>query len=156
MTLADLIARVEGLTGPSAEVDAEVAVLCDRYRLKQSKATGKWAVFAAPFEPGKWASASGCSSRDDAIRSLSSFLSLPRYTASIDAVVALIERELPGYGHGYLPLFYKEKPFAGVIGADGASIDLLTATIVGGETPALALLSTFLRALDAIANGGKT
>lgn len=73
--LAELIARVEGLKGPDREVDAHVAVAI--YGGARIDDGGKY--------PGWW------------FTDLTEHLKAPRYTASIDAVVALIERELPGW-----------------------------------------------------------
>lgn len=131
MTLADLIARVEGLTEPSREVDAWVGYFTDLFeddlswKDKIDRFGIEHAVSAATNYNNVWRTA------------------LPPYTASIDAVVALIERELP------------EADWTAYKDGNGAVHGVL---VWGCATPALALLSAFLRALDAIAqrNGGKT
>lgn len=72
----------------------------------------------------------------------------PRYTTSVDAAISLAGKMLPGRGHGYLPGFFPPHPFAGIIGADLGTVDLKTATICGGPTPALALCLAVLKAME--------
>ena len=72
----------------------------------------------------------------------------PAYTASLDAITALIERELPGRGYGVLPAF---DAWGGWIfrtmspARFGGGHDIGK----GGPTPALALTAAFLSALIA-------
>jgi len=130
MTLADLIARVEGLTGPDREVDAEIDMLVNAWALLR---TGTHADTGETF----------------------TLPTVPRYTASIEAVSALIERELPGWmrsimtGHGKTVAHVRDKSVICEDKIEGSGYSSLEAC---------ALLSAFLRALDAIAqrNGGKT
>lgn len=88
--LADLIARVEGLKGPDRNVDA--AVECAVVGLRKTsyatnprlaKQSGRVTVdYPPPGWKNRWTHGT---------------YHAPRYTASLDAVVALIERELPGW-----------------------------------------------------------
>jgi len=93
---ADLIARLEKLTAPDRETDARIALAAGFYKLKYVADMDTWAIFEAPFERGKWAAASGMKSEADAINTLSMFLSLRRYTGSMDAAIALGEHLRPG------------------------------------------------------------
>ena len=122
-TLTALAERVEGLTGPCRETDKAIAL-----------ALG-WTTEAPPRDsdrpmPHLWVGPDG--SREMA--------SPPHWTGSLDAVVALIERELPG------ALWYVDRgpvrPMAGLQAAgDGPPWFFYAAT------PALALLAATLRAL---------
>lgn len=79
---------------------------------------------------------------------------VPYFTASVDAVLSLIQQVLPDTGCGFLPGWTAGHPFAGAITPRGErTINLMTATIVGGPTPALALL---LALLTALTSGGQT
>lgn len=74
MSHADLIARLEALTGPDREADEAIA------RLTGWSPTGG---IPATGAPSHWYSAA---------------FGMPAYTASLDAAVALVERVLPGWG----------------------------------------------------------
>jgi len=76
---------------------------------------------------------------------------IPPHTSSLDAIVGLIERELPGAFWSVCRM--EDGPFAQVIRVmpDGGYIGALTQG--GGKTAALALCLSFLRALSA--RGGK-
>lgn len=78
MSLADLIAEVEKLTGPSREVDARTAEMFDLPRCHLPDCYPD--LFVRIIARVK----AGGDDKTD----------IPAYTASIDAVVALIEREL--------------------------------------------------------------
>lgn len=67
---------------------------------------------------------------------------LPYLTSSLDAIVALIERKLPGWWVQYLG--QTTKGWAARIERQGTSLGLFNST-----TPALALCIAFLRALQA-------
>lgn len=118
--IADLIARVEAATGPDREIDAMVArVVCD------------WDVFSVPDLIGGTVRLA----RDGART-----FEVPRWSASIDAVVELIRREMPGAEWS--------------ISATGLA-EIAAAYVPGcrcgwtAPTPALALLLAFLRAMQA-------
>ena len=83
--LSGLIARVEKAAGPDREIDAKIStvLLPDQWRARkrgESFGVGSgvgYAVFIGDGAP--------------------SYNPTPSYTSSLDAVVALVERELPGY-----------------------------------------------------------
>lgn len=77
------------------------------------------------------------------------FDTVPAYTASIDAAISLAERVLPGHQTGYLPSFFKDSAYAGIVSEKGKAVDLLKSTIEGGPTPAIALCIAILRAKEA-------
>ncbi len=138
--LSALAEKVEGLDGPCRETDARVAVACGDIRM--SNRSGSIAFFQEPVKKGDYAFLSGCVDGEDAaFRSLGSCLGVKPYTASLDAVVALIEKELPGW--------YFE--------VSGGSPESCAAIMLSPDrikfadhcwdaaTPALALLTVFLR-----------
>jgi hypothetical protein len=69
---------------------------------------------------------------------------VPAYTASIDAVVALVERELPGWG--YYLRSDKEGNGCGLVYPDAFRV---TPCHCMGATPAIAVCLALLRALEA-------
>lgn len=133
MTLSTLIAKVEALTGPSREVDARVCIAIQYGGVNSEGATNvrtdeDWDGDLL-FEIG----AVECCNP------------IPPLSASIDAVVALIERELPG----------AEFDLTNLYGVASATLPLN-----GGDQSyetgrnecgilACALLAAFLRALEA-------
>lgn len=136
-TIASLIAEVEKLTAPSREVDAEIFALSGGGRIHWIDAETSVFVWERPID-GMW------------IRQPKSMRSTPRYTASIDAVVALMERELPGWricfeatdgiaDDVYLigPKFRDDRP------GEHSSPP------IAGKPTAIALLLAFLRAIEA-------
>lgn len=68
---------------------------------------------------------------------------------SVDAAIALSERVLPDHQTGYLPRFFKDSAYAGIVSEKGKAVDLLKSTIEGGSTPAIALCIALLRAKEA-------
>lgn len=143
MTLSTLIADVEALTGPSREVDAAVynAIVNDGGRVA--------------FKVQNWATEPGCRldrwhdgwlvGKSDTDKYAEA---LPRYSASIDAVVALIEREMPGWYHGYHTSgggAYEGCIYSPDYNGMGTGISAERM----GASPAIALLLAFLRAIEA-------
>lgn len=123
--LDDLISRVEKAAGPDREIDGEVMRLTD---------------------PQNWAKAchraSMPSGAPEATILREAPWYAPQYTASLDAVVALVERELPDWDWG-------------VETAQATNVVLYTGYVAQkmrlgpeayGPTPTLALLLAFLRA----------
>jgi hypothetical protein len=111
--------------------------------MRFSKATGKWAFWTTPVEPNQFASLSNVSgSEDDAFYALSEFTFAQRYTASLDAITALIEREFPNSRWWVRRNYASGACFTAVI--DPA---LATASYADAETPALALCAAFCRAM---------
>lgn len=92
MTYSEILARLEAATGPDREIDCMIGYAVDltahltedQLSFRQSADCRKqdWAIIAETFAPD-----SGLFWSDY----------LPPYTASLDAVTALIESELPGW-----------------------------------------------------------
>lgn len=124
--------RVEKAEGPDRSIDGDIVVqlgLADRYRNwyeHQPETDDEWQMLVS----GKW-------------------VSLPAFSASIDAAVALIERKLPGYGFEVLASD-RDSYRAAVwpwISSRG------TRAQIGhqhsyAKTPALALIAALLSALE--------
>lgn len=139
MTLQDLLTRVEQAQEGSRELDAEIAVALryggERYPNKP----------LGTFSPGHVQADLG---RDG----WSVGWTVPAFTTSLDAALALIERKLPGWwwevAHG------TAHKGAGPYWASVYNNETLAATFDGtpdeapGKTPALALVAALLRALS--------
>ena len=131
-SLAALVERVEALTGPDREVDAAVW----------------WHLVGCHEETSpRWRPALAA----DTAKALDSFVGpsvwresgkmVPRYSASVDTVLSLVERKFPRSQHGIM----REEDgswLAGVIPAGEPDRKGFTA-----PTPALALLLALLKAL---------
>ncbi len=124
MSLASLIAEVEKLTAPSREVDARVVAFLNRAMVKPYPPTDDF----GPRDRWQFWTLDGAHFLGSEGR-----FPVPPLSASIDAVVALIERELPGE-------------------APTIMLDAIRAWIVSGaDLKALArfMLAAFLRAIEA-------
>ena len=134
--LTDLIARVEKLEGPDREVDDLIAVRVAR--MKPTTTYGHEVLGNLREAPNR----------------------SPLYTASLDAALALVERVLPGWG-GMVD-FGALMCGAAVHSADlwspvrevgetedGFPVDIRDEARGEAKTPALALILTLLRALQA-------
>jgi hypothetical protein len=120
--MTDLLSKLRSAEAGSRELDAEIAL-----------------VLGWQYRTPVWVSPTGAT-----------FFSLPRtteWTTSIDAIVALIEEKLPGRGHGYLPGFFGPGTWAGIIADTTGVVDLKTAVIERGGTPAIAICLALLTAL---------
>lgn len=115
--LDDLIRAVEAADAPSREIDALVEVMFHEPPKLDAAMTPGEAGWLWATDGSQWKA--------------------PLYTASIDAVVALIRREMPGAI--WMVEFVQDGHVLG--GIDGSG--------VVHETPALALLLAFLRAVQA-------
>lgn len=119
--MSDLITKLEGLTEPCRECDEEVARL-DGWITEEIREVGRF-----PFTV--W------------VRNNFQTIAPPAYTASVDAVLELIERELPG-AYTFLHNELEE----------GEEAPLWTGYSFGHEgrhpLPAVALLIAFLRAKE--------
>lgn len=162
--LSDLLARVEGATGPDREIDA--AVMFDLFaKPVGARDDGGPTGYLWPEDnpswnfgirfPGKdreWFTAARQKIdgetltiwRDDAWVLMNS-LRIPPLTASVDAAIALVERTLPGW-RWVVRRAYPED--------DGRPLHVSYVEQVDGEnfgaiapTPALAILAALLRAL---------
>ncbi|GLU26675.1 hypothetical protein [Brucella sp. NBRC 12950] len=79
-----LIVRLSKLDGPDREVDAELEALFIGGRVHYNDPANKEAVIERPID-GLW------------IRGIYPYRKIARYTASVDAAIALAERVLPGW-----------------------------------------------------------
>lgn len=153
MSLASLIAEVEKLNSPSREVDCEVAIaLCIlpewcRFNGDEIFYVRKTVIGpeVAVTRPGKRKS-----SGDRPVWQTTDYAPgdiLPAYTASIDAVVALIERELPGW---MWTLNGDKGEYDACLSTDHGRFLITEDTERYGKGPngAIALLLAFLRALE--------
>lgn len=129
MTLSELIERVEKLEEPSREVDADIF---------QAFGGDEWRhAYLKVQEP------CGCP-HEQAVEYARERYS-PRYTASLDAAVALTERVLPGFG-----ISIETHPVYGDWW-DAAIFDRMPKTVSNArkQTAALALCLALLRRLSA-------
>lgn len=141
MTLPDLLARVGEAEGPDREIDAIIHVTLCQPAPEPGDETRRYRMPARNMdyeavEPGHyWYVA----------RSGKSLHSAPTYTSSLDAVVALVERVLPGsfWRAQKQSPDYDIAPFWAVCGPHGKPKRQHTAD---GATPALALLAALIKA----------
>ncbi len=124
--MSDLIERLEKATGPDREIDAAlVKALCPDALVSQ--------YLASDEEPSVFhAQSLGISDRSD----------VPRYTASLDAALTLVERALPGTEWAVSTLY----------GVNHAEVDMNgeePVTARDAATPAIALCLATMKALSA-------
>jgi hypothetical protein len=144
VAMTDLIATLEGLTGPSREVDAEIDALlfggrpshdfteeCGSARLRKSYGAGTVFLNADPNDNGGHVL-------------LRHYRTAGNYTASLDAATALVKRVLPEWewsvGSRYDDI---REPWGKV------RYEPLKSVMEFGATPAIALLIALLRAKEA-------
>jgi hypothetical protein len=131
----ELAKRCEAATGPEREIDVAITLAIHPY------------LASGPFAQtrlGRWVRMYGGPI----------FKGAPNYASSIDAITALIERELPGHLHGYLP-GGKAVGFSDVIIWSGyafSGLDFVAGS--RGSSPALALCAAFCLAKAASAGDG--
>ena len=138
--VTDLITRLSKLDAPDREVDALIVAKLEPH------------IFDAPgFTPIRPIPSFHIDPQGDAIRfdggGIMCLSYFPLYTASVDAVIALTERVLPGWhwsiydtdGVGRCNAQLERPDFTGAEDFDGT-----------GATPAIALLIALLRAKEAI------
>ena len=118
----DLIAKLEALDGPSREVDGEVWCAVNGYPFVMWDGAG--VVYRGKDGIGHYAENN-----------------VPKWTASLDAALALVKRVLPGWG------FYlrsdKEGHGCGLVYPDAFRV---TPCHCMGATPAIAMLLAMLKA----------
>lgn len=141
--LAQLIERVEKLTGPDREVDALIAALLEPHRFDAPGFTSKRPIPAFRYDPS-----------EGAIRfdggGIMDVRFFPPVTASLDAAIALTERVLPGWaiistmrgGNGTFMVHEPDKvPFSEAARGDSgmaprpAALALLLATLKALASP---------------------
>lgn len=92
--LLSLAARVEKLTGPSKEVDRAVARVVGWFRVEPRHSRNRYGGWIAPDDfIGAYRDGSPML---DGLHGTTIWRDPPSWTASVDAVLALIERDLPG------------------------------------------------------------
>lgn len=138
-SIADLIKRVEGAQGPDREIDRLIMPIAGyvlEQRLRDKKAWWYRATTTARLSDELFAPYGG----------------IPRYTASVDAVISLIGEKIGTdeaewyVGRPSVDGLYR----AGVRGHTGGLTDDVTGE---APAPALALLLAFLRAWEQRGNG---
>ena len=149
-TLLSLAARVEALTGPSKEVDRAVARVVGWFRVEPRHSRSRYGGWIAPDDfIGAYRDGSPML---DGLHGTTIWRDPPSWTASVDAVIALIERELPGWRVEQIA--WEPEP-GGRVGAAIRSLTDASRREDSGPcaTPALALLAAALRANAARAQG---
>lgn len=140
--LAELIEKVKAATGPDREIDAQLAYIIN-YDVDMSISFRTYCEILNLSWPGI---AKRAESRQNILCH-----NLPRWSASLDAVVALAEEVLPGWALGFDcgpktcmafcdPHDYEDRMFGGRY-------------IGEAKTPALALLLAILTAKQEASNG---
>jgi hypothetical protein len=149
-----LAERIKKATEPNREIDARISVAVGAVVMHFSGVIGKWAFWTTPVEPNQCACFSNVSgNEDDAFRALSEFTFAPRYTASLDAITALIERKFPNSKWAALrreigtKAMLDQAPAKDKIAASLTLRPVRTAIYADAETPALALCAVFCRAM---------
>ena len=134
--LESMLSRVEAATGPDSELDALL------WLMTTDGATRKSSLVKS--STGAWPDYTIDETRDKTGR----LITVPPFTSSIDAAVALVERLLPGIG---LTITNQPEPTAWIFSEcdeyeDG---DFMVRVIVKetGETMPLAILAALLRVL---------
>ena len=152
-----LAERIKKATEPNREIDARISVAVGAVVMHFSGVIGKWAFWTTPVEPNQCACFSNVSgNEDDAFRALSELTFAPRYTASLDDITALIEREFPDSKWAALRREIGTKAMLDPIPAkDKIDPALRTAIYADAETPALALCAVFCRAMSGKENNLK-
>ena len=103
-TYSDIIARLENATGPDRELDVLIYVMCGLGKIKNrrerhfmlERADGQRTLHVSvndgmgPYQPYDQEDVSGMVGWNA--------FTVPPYTASLDAAIALVERMLPGWG----------------------------------------------------------
>jgi hypothetical protein len=139
--LSELIERVERAEGPDREIDKQIwfALFCVPNEGQINK------ILGGPFDAARYRYLT----KDDFLPSDGTLS--PAYTSSLDAIVGLIERELPGWlGDVDVCTSWADD---GSFGARLFPPKVDTNYASQATTPALAMCGAFLRALSA--RGGK-
>jgi len=127
---SDLIARLEALTGPDMEVDWDIGLNVGG--MKSVRTFGM---------AGNWF--------DRCVDETSLSVSMPDYTASIDAAVALCERVLPGWRWGITQGTEDDDEVQGNVWPETTPFTAYLDSYGYHANPAIALLIAILKALDA-------
>jgi hypothetical protein len=141
--LRDLIGRVEKASGADRELDARLDFAMNRVPIYWGR--GDDFGLSTPEYVDAWTDAEWC----EAGRTLSS--THPHFTADLNAVIALIERKLPGWSVQLCqnrPAKPGREWSAWLEPPSTANIDKDVDLEAVKDTPALALLLAFLRAYE--------
>lgn len=139
---AELIERVEKATGPSREIDALVVVSLNLKPDWLAKSTGSmWIDMVSLDEPVIRFTSTGMK-RSGGNPPIGDY---PAFSASLDAVVALVEKQKPGWAYGFDG--GPKTKIAFVDPHDFADRFLGARFTAEAATPALALLLAFLRSI---------
>lgn len=138
--LQALLERVEAASGPDRDLDWTMAQAFDPDLAGRVLITYEGSK-AACIANGLWPKRKGACWRD-------ALFSVPRYTASLDAAVGLVEKMLPGWTWGI------NGPDPELDGECVGSLWKSTANTIDGDgkTPALALIAALLKALISQSN----
>lgn len=124
-SISDLLARVEGLTGPDREVDA---LIFDHFSPPRTDGPHPPEGFGGPpSDFGRWD---------------------PEFTASLDAVLALVERVRPGWYPEVCKNYQGDPPRVPAWSSDLCAPDRQETFEASAATPALALLCALLKSLN--------
>ncbi len=135
--LAALIERIEALTGPDREVDRDVLRVAGTHILEKRGKDRKAWWYPVDGSIAKYSNEGGFGYPPP----------FPRFTTSLDAAVALVERVLPGWAKGF-----DGGPKTRIAFVDQHDHDdrMFGARYTAeGPTPAIALILAALRALHA-------
>ena len=148
----DLVERVESGTGGDRELDCLIEAALDGRTIREN---GNM-ILAMNSRPPHDEYVVGWIDPGKTSRNFSAGHSVPPvrlYTASLDAVVSLIEQRLPGWGHCYATGWDAEGNCGGFVSPE-RTVDLTKAIMGAAKTPARALLAACLRALTGASNDG--
>lgn len=135
-----LIERLEAATGPDRELDAAIFAWSEGGRIHYFDALAKNYVWERPID-GFW------------IRGVKSVPSTTKFTASIDAALALCERMLPGWSWKIVGEPGAVYPHCAVLRNAGKLSDVAEAFVASHRTAPLAMVSALLLALRATDTG---
>jgi hypothetical protein len=158
MDLAELRERLEKASGPDRALDGLIAVLGgwewhgDGDAERHSEFAGHWVKPGYPTNGSFGKRGPGLCDCNDIDDVFGNDEDCPRFTASLDAIVSLIERKLPG-NHWrversceYPGLAFRAYQFTAWCGDYG------TPKFAEAPTPALALCLAFVKAMEAQSN----
>lgn len=136
--LHSLLDRVRKATGPDAVLDAEIAATIGPIVMRQAS-DGSYAFFDRRRDNMCFL----CNVRSAPFDELSTCLSVPSYSSSLDAVVALIEEKLPGWQRASGTCGEQDMPWACLTEPDEPCRDFAA----DAPDEVLALLASLLQAL---------
>lgn len=131
----DLVERVESGVGGDRELDYAAGLASGHWTVSHTLDDGTRIVeYMHPVYKTVWSGSIGAC--------------IPHLTASLDAVVSLIEQKLQGWGHCYATGWDAEGNCGGFVSPE-RTVDLTKAIMGQSKSPARALLAATLRAIQA-------